>query len=72
MQANQPRPFVAAPAPGEDNARCDSPGEKSPNTAPLKILIVEDEVFVAMDAEAILSEAGYAVVGTAATADEPA
>jgi two-component system, response regulator PdtaR len=35
----------------------------------LRILIVEDEMLVAMDAEAILHAAGYEVVGIAASAD---
>lgn len=35
----------------------------------LRVLLVEDEVFVAMDAAAILSAAGHKVVGTAASAD---
>jgi CheY-like chemotaxis protein len=36
----------------------------------LRILIVEDEMFVAMDAEAILTEAGHQVVGIAPSADD--
>jgi two-component system, response regulator PdtaR len=36
----------------------------------LRVLIVEDEVFVAMDAEAILVDAGHEVVATAASADD--
>lgn len=35
-----------------------------------RILIVEDEYFVALDAEDALSAAGFTVVGVAATADE--
>lgn len=36
----------------------------------LRILIVEDEMFVAMDAEAILAAAGHEVVAIVATGDE--
>jgi DNA-binding response OmpR family regulator len=35
-----------------------------------RVLIVEDEYFVALDAEDALSSAGFAVVGVAATAEE--
>lgn len=37
---------------------------------PPRLLIVEDEWFIAVESEIILREAGYAVVGTAVTADE--
>lgn len=36
----------------------------------LSILIVEDEIFVALDAEAILTDSGHKVVGFAASAAE--
>jgi two-component system, response regulator PdtaR len=36
----------------------------------IRVLVVEDEVFVAMDAEAILTAAGHNVVSTASSADE--
>lgn len=35
----------------------------------MRILIVEDEVFVALDTEAIVTDAGYTVVGAVRTAD---
>jgi CheY-like chemotaxis protein len=66
-----PEPWRAQPAA--------SPGESShdPRTheagvaaRAIRILIVEDEVFVAMDAEAILTSAGYDVVATAASAED--
>jgi CheY-like chemotaxis protein len=37
---------------------------------PIRVLVVEDELFVALDAEAILSEAGCEVVGIATDANE--
>lgn len=36
----------------------------------LRVLIVEDELLVALDLEMALEDAGHAVVGTATTADE--
>jgi DNA-binding NarL/FixJ family response regulator len=39
-------------------------------TARRRILVVEDDHLVAMDLEAALHEAGFAVVGTAATAED--
>lgn len=64
-------PFYALP-PLADRERDDSKGhnDKRRAPAPLRILIVEDEVFVAMDAEAILVAAGHEVVSMAASADE--
>lgn len=37
---------------------------------PLRILIVEDEWFIAIESEAVLRDAGFAVVGIAVSADE--
>jgi two-component system, response regulator PdtaR len=37
---------------------------------PARILIVEDDYLISVEAEAALIEAGYEVVGTAVTADE--
>lgn len=37
---------------------------------PLKILIIEDEVFIGLSLEAELSRAGYDITGIAATGDE--
>lgn len=39
-------------------------------TGPTKVLIVEDEHLVAMDIEATLHDAGFAVVGVAASAEQ--
>jgi two-component system, response regulator PdtaR len=36
----------------------------------IRILIVEDDFLIAMQTETVLSEAGYEVVGTAATAEQ--
>ena len=66
-----PEPWHALPAalPGEPPQGAHGHGEGAVPRA-TRILIVEDEVFVAMDAEAILRSAGYEVVGTAASADD--
>jgi DNA-binding NarL/FixJ family response regulator len=51
-------------------AREDAAGPgRSPANAP-RILLVEDDYFVALDAEYALRGAGFIVVGTAATAEE--
>lgn len=39
-------------------------------SGPLKILIIEDEVFIGLSLEAELSRAGYDITGIAATGDE--
>jgi DNA-binding NarL/FixJ family response regulator len=65
-----PKLFHAPPAAGNEDARSQRASDEAPDTVSVRILLVEDEVFVAMDAEAILSAAGYKVVGTAASADE--
>src|SRR5262245_2460379 len=66
-----PEPWHALPAalPGEPPQDARGHGEGSVPRA-IRILIVEDEVFVAMDAEAILTSAGYEIVATAASADD--
>ena len=38
--------------------------------APVRVLLVEDEYLVAMQMQATLAEAGFAVVGTAATGED--
>jgi DNA-binding NarL/FixJ family response regulator len=38
--------------------------------APVRVLVVEDDFLIAMQTEGALSEAGFEVVGTAATAEE--
>jgi len=53
-----------APAPGADSR----PRSRSP--APIRILLVEDDYLVGMEVEAGLGEAGYEVIGIAATAIE--
>lgn len=39
--------------------------ETLPNSGDVKILIVEDEFLIAMETEAVLTENGYCVIGTA-------
>ena len=46
------------------------PAERAGTNSPPRILIVEDDYFVALDLEHRLLEAGYAVVGVATSADE--
>jgi DNA-binding response OmpR family regulator len=52
--------------------RAQEGAEAGPAASPARgrILIVEDEYFVALDAENALSDAGFTVVGIAATAEE--
>jgi CheY-like chemotaxis protein len=52
--------------------RAEEGGRAGADTVPSRgrVLIVEDEYFVALDAEDALSAAGFTVVGMAATADE--
>ncbi len=66
-----PEPWRTLPAAPQDEPQQDAlPPEKGVAARAVRILIVEDEVFVAMDAEAILTSAGYDVVATAASADD--
>jgi len=65
-----PRPFYALPSQSDDAARSDPTPDQTSATSAIKILLVEDEVFVAMDAEAILTAAGYQIIGNAVSADE--
>ena len=59
----------ASPAP--QPATSPSVGEPPPQAqSSLRILIVEDEMLVAMDTEAVLMAAGHSVVGIAASADD--
>jgi two-component system, response regulator PdtaR len=41
-----------------------------PEQSPTRILVVEDDFLIAMQTETALNEAGFEVVGTAATAEE--
>jgi len=60
---------AAAPNSGEDR-----PGEQRVGAAvagsPLKVLIVEDEFFIALDNQAQVEELGHTVVGIASSAEE--
>lgn len=47
-----------------------APSERAGANSPPRILIVEDDYFVAIDLEHRLKEAGFAVVGVAACAEE--
>jgi two-component system, response regulator PdtaR len=51
-------------------ARDDSPGSETPPSEPARILIVEDDFLIALQVEAALAEAGFHVVGVAASAEE--
>ena len=44
--------------------------ETLPNSGDVKILIVEDEFLIAMETEAVLTENGYCVIGTAASIEK--
>jgi DNA-binding NarL/FixJ family response regulator len=51
-------------------SRDDAAGGPEPAADSPRVLLVEDDFVVAMDVEAALSEAGFTVVGVAASADE--
>jgi CheY-like chemotaxis protein len=55
---------------GGKPAAGDGRGQDEDNDAPLKILIVEDEFFIALEAQAQIEDMGHAVVGIAVSADE--
>jgi two-component system, response regulator PdtaR len=55
---------------GAQPLRQPADGSLPVGTARTRILVVEDDHLVAMDLEAALRDAGFAVVGTAATAEE--
>ena len=59
--APRQRSDIGDPAPVEDGNR---------RAEPARILVVEDDFLVAMQIEAALAEAGFAVAGTAASAEE--
>jgi DNA-binding NarL/FixJ family response regulator len=50
--------------------RCEADGRTGTGASRGRVLIVEDEYFVALDAEDALTSAGFTVVGIAATAEE--
>lgn len=70
VREEAPRLRAATRGPAENDEDAADAERMAGRTRPTRVLIVEDEVFVAMDAEAILMAAGYDVVGTAAAADE--
>jgi two-component system, response regulator PdtaR len=51
-------------------ARDASPGSEKRPGEPARILIVEDDFLIALQAETALAEAGFHVIGVAASADE--
>nr|WP_281351625.1 response regulator [Propylenella binzhouense] len=51
-------------------SRSELPKPGAGQASPSRILIVEDEWFIAMESDAILRESGYTVVGMAMTADD--
>jgi DNA-binding NarL/FixJ family response regulator len=60
------------PPPSNGGQRVSSRGNGSPDhrTNALRLMIVEDDAFVALDAKEILETAGYEVVGLAKSANE--
>jgi two-component system, response regulator PdtaR len=64
-----PKLWLAADPPQSDDAH-DQPGT-APDTqaSGLRVLIVEDEFYIALDLEASLASLGHATVGTAVSAD---
>ena len=68
---NRPRIVYAQddrPTTGETDHLGDPLGKRP--SEPARILVVEDDFLVAMQVEAALSDAGFAVAGTASSADE--
>jgi CheY-like chemotaxis protein len=57
-------PPVASGQPGDHGV------EAAAHAAPLKVLIVEDEFFIALDAQAQVEALGHAVVGVAVSAEQ--
>jgi DNA-binding NarL/FixJ family response regulator len=56
------RPFLLAPE--------DAAGRQTQNAEPGRILIVEDDLLIASEMEAVLTEAGFEIVGVASTGEE--
>jgi DNA-binding NarL/FixJ family response regulator len=61
---------ASLPATGSPSSKAESAERKSEPAARPRILVVEDDYLVGMEIEAGLSEAGYEVIGVAATAEE--
>lgn len=68
VEAAADSPVRRGPAPV--SARDDVAGSARDISTPLSVLIVEDDFLVALAAEAALREAGFTVIGVAASADE--
>ena len=69
MTAQPSRPLRTGRfAPPSDQPRDSRP--KHPRTDPTRILVVEDDFLIAMQTETALIDAGFDVVGTAASAEE--
>lgn len=58
------------PRRGGESSPSDRSSGKTSETRDLRVLVVEDEIFVADNAAAILESDGFEVVGMAATADD--
>jgi two-component system, response regulator PdtaR len=63
------RPIGPSP-PSGSQSKTDGASLAEEAQGPTRILIVEDDFLIAMQTEAALTEAGFHVVGTAATAEE--
>jgi two-component system, response regulator PdtaR len=62
--------WLAALSPGTGQARHDASAEAKVKGAPLKVLIVEDEFFIALDTQEQVESLGHVVVGIAVSADQ--
>jgi CheY-like chemotaxis protein len=60
--------MAASPTSGSDDDEGSEVG--SGRALPVRVLVVEDEILIAVDIRATLIASGYAVVGIAATADQ--
>lgn len=62
--------FVAASSSSGPVDSEEGPDAGSDGSSPVRVLVVEDEILIAVDIRATLMASGYAVVGIAATADQ--
>jgi CheY-like chemotaxis protein len=66
-----PRQLWLAPAPPHNGDEPDDHGDRpAVQGRSLRVLIVEDEIFIALDAKSLLQSLGHTVVGIAVSADD--
>jgi two-component system, response regulator PdtaR len=70
MSAHNNQLWFAADPPHEEGSTDDLKGQSDVDARSLRVLIVEDEFFISLDMQNILSGLGHTVVGIAVSADE--